>query len=472
MDNAIVVDDSDVKLVTATATPVATPYQSTPSAERILQQSSAESAPINAWNVRGIDVSYLNAVRRILLSDVPTLVFRTSPHAKNLATVTVNTTRQNNEYLLQRLSCIPIEHVINVSRFFENPPHLGNMLADITFAKQAIDLVRQIIAHTFLMTLTSINPADSGEIQYATTEHFRIICKLAIPVDIGERLRALPEVLRRQAPSNILQFLDTLLHDLFKLPAAGAGAGANPDLVLAVFGVANPFPPVKLGAAQQPYYTELARLRPGDTLELTCKLAVGYAREDSAFNLTATCAYACKVDEQKADAVLAELNLQDESSKRDWNILERKRFIKADEFAFRVQAVSGVPGAANALFQEALMIMLQKLAEFKTALAISPPTLTASTIANCYDFVIKGEGYTLGKVLESTLYRKYFVDTPKLTFCGFRKPHPHIDECILRIALLDAEKAQEKAIEFVKEAADDASTVFTQMFSELLIKSA
>jgi len=54
------------------------------------------------------DVSIANAIRRTIINDIPTWVFRTSPHDKNEATFHVNTTRMNNELLKQRLSCIPI----------------------------------------------------------------------------------------------------------------------------------------------------------------------------------------------------------------------------------------------------------------------------------------------------------------------------------------------------------------------------
>jgi DNA-directed RNA polymerase subunit L len=51
-----------------------------------------------------------------MLSDIPSIVFRTSPHEQNKANILVNTTRLNNELLKQRLSCIPI-HVDDIASF-------------------------------------------------------------------------------------------------------------------------------------------------------------------------------------------------------------------------------------------------------------------------------------------------------------------------------------------------------------------
>ena len=60
------------------------------------------------FTISNINVSYANALRRVIIADIPTVVFRTTPHAKNDAIFEINTTRLNNEILKQRLSCIPI----------------------------------------------------------------------------------------------------------------------------------------------------------------------------------------------------------------------------------------------------------------------------------------------------------------------------------------------------------------------------
>lgn len=56
----------------------------------------------------GVNLSYVNAIRRTILSDIPTLTFNCFPHEKNDADFHINTSRLNNEILKQRLMCIPI----------------------------------------------------------------------------------------------------------------------------------------------------------------------------------------------------------------------------------------------------------------------------------------------------------------------------------------------------------------------------
>jgi len=60
------------------------------------------------FTLSDVNVSIANAIRRTILSDIPTVIFKTTPYQENRATFIVNTTRFNNEILKQRLSCVPI----------------------------------------------------------------------------------------------------------------------------------------------------------------------------------------------------------------------------------------------------------------------------------------------------------------------------------------------------------------------------
>jgi len=68
------------------------------------------------FTISNIDVSYVNAIRRTILSDIPLVVFKTIPYEENRANILVNTSRLNNEIIKQRLSCIPI-HIKDVQNF-------------------------------------------------------------------------------------------------------------------------------------------------------------------------------------------------------------------------------------------------------------------------------------------------------------------------------------------------------------------
>jgi DNA-directed RNA polymerase II subunit RPB3 len=95
------------------------------------------------FTLQNVNVSVANTLRRTILSDIETFVFRTTPYEQNDANIEVNTTRLNNEILKQRLSCIPI-HIKD-----EDFPH-----------------------ENFILIVDQEN--ESNVIQYVTTEHFKL----------------------------------------------------------------------------------------------------------------------------------------------------------------------------------------------------------------------------------------------------------------------------------------------------------
>lgn len=68
------------------------------------------------FTLSDVNVSIANALRRIILSDIPMVVFRVSPNDKNKCTITSNTCGLNNEIVKHRLSCIPI-HINDIDNF-------------------------------------------------------------------------------------------------------------------------------------------------------------------------------------------------------------------------------------------------------------------------------------------------------------------------------------------------------------------
>jgi DNA-directed RNA polymerase subunit L len=50
------------------------------------------------------------------------------------------------------------------------------------------------------------------------------------------------------------------------------------------------------------------------------------------------------------------------------------------------------------------------------------------------DIVLKGEDYTIGKVIEYILHEQYYKKDKELSYIGFIKKHPHDDYSIIRMA--------------------------------------
>ena len=75
---------------------------------KIEKTSVVEKDGVLNFTLSGVNVSLANALRRIILSEISCVVFKTTPYEENKCTIISNTTRFNNEIVKQRLSCIPI----------------------------------------------------------------------------------------------------------------------------------------------------------------------------------------------------------------------------------------------------------------------------------------------------------------------------------------------------------------------------
>jgi DNA-directed RNA polymerase subunit L len=60
------------------------------------------------FQLSNTNVSFANALRRTILSDIPVVVFKTFPYSENTCNIINNTTEHHNEIIKQRLCCLPI----------------------------------------------------------------------------------------------------------------------------------------------------------------------------------------------------------------------------------------------------------------------------------------------------------------------------------------------------------------------------
>ncbi len=353
------------------------------------------------FKISNINVSLANAIRRIILSEIPCIVIRTMPYEKNDATFHKNTTRMNNELIKQRLSCIPIH---------------------ITDTDFPID--------DHIVEINKKNNTDS--INFITTEDFKI--------------------------KNI-----------------------KTDTYLTSAVTKQIFPPNNITGD----YIILARLRPevsneieGEELSISCKLSIGNAKEDSSFNVACTSCYSASQDNVKINEVWAKKNkeLQTkglsseeiENIRKDWLLLDAKRIILPDSFNFTIETV-GVFSNMSIVFK-ACDILVSKLKNLQEKIQANPELITTAetTINNCFDIKLPGENYTLGKVIEYVLYSKHYskdTSDKTLSYCGFQKPHPHIDESLIRLGFYNSIDKTE-VINYLSNAADDAINIFQKIGSE------
>ena len=323
------------------------------------------------FTLSGVNVSLANAIRRIILSDIPLVVFRTTPNDENKCNIITNTSRLNNEIIKQRLSCIPI-HINDIENF-----PLKN----------------------YIMEVNVENNTDT--IMYVTTENFNI-------------------------------------KDL------------NTGKYLSVTKVRELFPADDMTG----YFIDFVRLRPrisdeipGEKIHLTCEFDVGSAKEDGMFNAVSTCSYGFTLDLASQDATLAKKiqTWKDEGKNekeidfesKNWKLLDGKRITKKDSFDFNIKSIGVYSN--NEIVDLACKILIDKFEQLNGIIEKDELEIKSAdnTMSNCFDIILQNEDYTIGKVLEYFLYDSLYEEGV-LTYCGFKKMHPHDDYSIIRVSYREA----------------------------------
>lgn len=319
------------------------------------------------FQIKNINASCINSLRRVILSEIPCVVFETTPYEKNQANIEINTTRFNNEILKQRLSCIPIH--INDENFPIND---------------------------YEMILDKKNTTDS--IIFATSEDFQI-------------------------------------------------KNTSTNRFLSKDEVKNIFPPDYITGD----YIEFVRLRPnvsdanyGEHIKMSCKLIRNIAKNNYSYNVASTCCYNNVIDDESSkiawlqkEKEYQEKNMTNEEIeylKNDFMNLDAKRYFVKDSFNFILETV-GIYSNFK-LIELACLIINKKLSNLLNKLQSNNDLIVTSntTMNNCYDIILENEDYTIGKILEYILNKKYFEESKELTYCGFIKKHPHDLHSIIRLA--------------------------------------
>lgn len=369
------------------------------------------------FTLSGVNVSLANALRRTILTDIPLVIFRTTPYEKNKCTIHSNTSRLNNEIIKQRLSCIPI-HIKDVTEF-----PLKN----------------------YIMEVQVENTTDT--IMIVTSEQFTI----------------------KDVTTGALLPLDKI-REIF--PADDITG----------------------------HFIDFVRLRPrisdeipGEKIHLTCEFDIGNADEDGMYNAVSTCSYGFTPDVGRQDVELAKKMQQwkDEGkSEKDikfeadnWKLLEAKRIFKKDSYDFIIETVGIYTN--QEIMDIGCKLLIARLHNLDSIIEKDQLEIknAPSTMANSFDIILENEDYTIGKVLEYFLFSKFYeargetkTDDPgdlasrdMLTYCGFKKMHPHDKFSVIRVAYSNAvEKSTIKG--HLKECIADSVEIYTKLkkdFSKL-----
>ena len=356
------------------------------------------------FTIESVNVSFINGIRRVILSDIPTLVFHCFPHDQNDADIHTNTTRLNNEVLKQRLSCIPI-HISDASLPYKE------LVVEINMKNE------------------SENTID------VTTEHFKIK-----NISSGKYLQE--SAVRKIFPP---------------CPITG-------DYI--VFARLRP---------------KVSTIAPGEELSISAKMSLHTASEDGTFNVASTCAYKFTVDKMKQDQIwqnkLAEISSEEKADpdilallQQNWYNHEGLRYFKKDSFDFKLETIGVYTN--EELVQKACEILIQKLKNIHDTIedeGIIEKSI--STIPNSVDIKLINTGYTVGKIIEYMLHKNnYQGETEKnLTYVGFRKNHPHDEDSVIRMGMIERDGNDgynEVVVSNMRFACNNAIEILTNIMAE------
>jgi DNA-directed RNA polymerase subunit L len=327
------------------------------------------------FTISNIDVSYINAIRRTILSDIPSIVLKTTPYEENKANIIVNTSRLNNEIIKQRLSCIPI----------------------------CVKQIDEFPIKNYLLELDVENKTDTNII--VTTRDFKIkdivIDKY---LEDGEVKKYFPSYIPPNGNGEYyIDFLrlrpkisDEIPGERIKLTCEFSIGTAREDAMFNITGTCS------YGCTPD-----------HDTIEE--QLGIRQQKWK---------------DEGKNES---EIKFQS----ANWKLLEGMRYTIKNSFDFVIESV-GIYDNEDIIIKSNV-ILLTKLDSLKQLIQNDDIEIKPSdnTLENSYDITLVNEDYTIGNILNFELYKIFYSELSILNYVGFKKIHPHDSDSILRVSFVD-----------------------------------
>jgi len=364
-----------------------------------------EEDGIMTFTISNIDISYINALRRTILSDIRICVFKTTPYEENNATITFNTCRLNNEIVKQRLSCIPI--VINCIEL-ENPLDTIKNYLLVVDVENNTDTTMIVTTNDFKILNTETNKyLEDGEVK-------KIFPPFIPPNGNGEYyidfLRLRPKI------------SDEIPGEKIKLTCKFTLGTSREDSMFNVTGTCS------LGFT--PDYDKME-----EQLEIRKQKWK---------------------DEGKKEAEII-------FESKNWKLLEGMRYVIKNSFDFIIGTVGIYDN--DKIIMEACNILSSKMNNLKELLTSDEVDIKRSDnlLENCYDITLVNEDYTVGNILNYELYAIFYTDLKVIDYVGFKKFHPHDTDSILRISLVDKTKGIPAIKTMVISVIDEALKKFTNI---------
>jgi DNA-directed RNA polymerase subunit L len=358
------------------------------------------------FTMSGINVSLANAIRRIILSEIPVYVFNTDVTTTTDCIIEKNTTRLHNEILKQRLGCVPIHMKVPM-----NPDE------EETFSQK------------YVLEVDVTNETDN--IIYVTTGDFKLR-------NILNDKYCTSEELARIFPKN--EMTQSYIDFARLRPMIGDNIPGESLKLTSKISISN--------AKQNSMFNVVSICAYGNTVDEIKK-------NEHWDKYAASIASSGELTQEEIDF-----------QKKNYELLDAQRQYVPDSFDFVIQTI-GIYDNME-LVKIACMVLQNKFVDMIQQIDADniPVVISENTMDNCFDIVLENEDYTVGKVLEYLLYENYYMKDNLLNYCGFKKFHPHDNESIIRVAFIDhGDKTVVK--QCLKNVCVDAQELYRKIFTML-----
>lgn len=349
------------------------------------QYTDAETLTFLAEDV---DCSFLNAIRRIIIGEVPTVGFRTEYGRDSDIKIIKNTSALHNEFLAHRLSLIPIHYDFNKFDDF-NPDK-----------------------YQFVIKKQN----NTNRIMDVTTEH----------IDVKDITKDPPIIMSNDFRENLFP-RDSITKDFILI---------------------NKLKPSKSGIGEEGEELDIT-MRPtmgiGNENSLFCPTCVSVFtnvqdpdKVEAEFNDL--------IEKKNTERKGNPLSKQEISSIRlTFNSLDAQRHFYTDErgepnkFQFTIESDGRIP--SHVILTMSMDIFKDHIRQFVDRVKNENEVeiYNSDCIMNSYDVAISDEDYTMGYLLQYYVYKLYQnVENPVVKYVASNVPHPLESKLVFRIGMVES----------------------------------
>jgi DNA-directed RNA polymerase subunit L len=372
------------------------------------------------FELADIDLSIVNSLRRVMITHIPSLVFRGFPHKSNLINIIKNNSKFNNEYLKHRIQCIPIHYSIE-SNF-------------------------EAMVNKYEVRLNVMN--DTNNMRYVTTNDFIIYNKLTEqPITTGEI-----KVKDIFPPDPISGYYIPIC---CLMPKISEGDEIEELNLTINFSIGIP--------------------KEDNCWNMVTKCCFENKRDEAAVEKYLkkdkdVVEKYHKYDPVEIDTYMKSTLTAEEET--DFRILDAQRFYVPNHYIMKVESVGVYTN--EYIVKRGCQYLISRLNEMVTYLKdaviedgfYNQPTfciyMDTTTLNPTYCFYIQNDDYTIGKIVEKYLYNMYRAD---IYYVSFKKEHPHDTHCLVSFTY-NSEISNEGVIDNLRNVTTELIRIYESISSK------